>query len=275
MHELKLEQVRRIDLHDSYAYTTHIQLYERCKRQYLFFRKYGFESANVGEAAALGNLVHAIAEEIHQAIMRGTELDELGSPDWIRARIREISGSDPFMDAVAEQAYIHVTRYIQLLAEWSPKVLGAELQVQAAERGYLLNGKVDAVFQRDGGSLHVLDIKTGAYPDTEEKLEPFRKQLYLYAYMLKRKYGESIQALHLFFSGEPSGQGLLSLETDEKSVQRAMSEMNETIAAIRLHRFELGEYPLAECEYCSFQSFCRTLHAATAALSDKDSSRGA
>jgi DNA helicase II / ATP-dependent DNA helicase PcrA len=53
----------------SYSYTSDYLLYERCPRQYMVFRKYGFEPSRL-QTMFFGSLVHKTIEDIHNFIIQ-------------------------------------------------------------------------------------------------------------------------------------------------------------------------------------------------------------
>jgi len=56
------------DLGKSYSYTADYLAYQRCPRQYMIFRKYGFETSR-SQNMFFGNLVHKTIEDLHRYLI--------------------------------------------------------------------------------------------------------------------------------------------------------------------------------------------------------------
>ncbi len=60
------------DLGKSYSYTADYMAYQRCPRQYMVFRKYGFETSR-SQNMFFGNIVHQTIEDLHLLLIRERE----------------------------------------------------------------------------------------------------------------------------------------------------------------------------------------------------------
>lgn len=71
---LPAEKVEADDLTKNYSYTSDYLLYQKCPRQYMIFRKYGFVSSR-SQTQFFGNLVHKTIEDLHHLLIaRRTQL---------------------------------------------------------------------------------------------------------------------------------------------------------------------------------------------------------
>jgi len=75
--QLKLSTVsfaklEKQDLPETYSYTGDFLLYEKCPRQYMLFRKYGFVPSR-SQTMFFGSLVHETLEDLHQRIIDSRE----------------------------------------------------------------------------------------------------------------------------------------------------------------------------------------------------------
>jgi DNA helicase-2/ATP-dependent DNA helicase PcrA len=59
-------------LSKNYSYTSDYQLYKRCSRQYMVFRKYGFAPSR-SQTMFFGSLVHQTLEDMHQYLIAERE----------------------------------------------------------------------------------------------------------------------------------------------------------------------------------------------------------
>jgi DNA helicase-2/ATP-dependent DNA helicase PcrA len=53
---------------ESYSYTGDFLLYQKCPRQYMLFRKYGFVPSR-SQTMFFGSLVHQTLEDLHQQLI--------------------------------------------------------------------------------------------------------------------------------------------------------------------------------------------------------------
>jgi DNA helicase-2/ATP-dependent DNA helicase PcrA len=58
------------DLPQTYSYTGDFLLYQRCPRQYMIFRRYGFAPSR-SQTMFFGSLVHQTIEDLHQQLIAG------------------------------------------------------------------------------------------------------------------------------------------------------------------------------------------------------------
>ena len=60
------------DLIRNYSYTGDFLSYQKCARQYMVFRKYGFTPAR-SQTMVFGSLVHRTLEDLHQYLIAAKE----------------------------------------------------------------------------------------------------------------------------------------------------------------------------------------------------------
>jgi DNA helicase-2/ATP-dependent DNA helicase PcrA len=73
LHKVNLNSIPEVvfeaeDLGKSYSYTADYLAYQRCPRQYMIFRKYGFETSR-SQNMFFGNLVHKTIEDLHRYLI--------------------------------------------------------------------------------------------------------------------------------------------------------------------------------------------------------------
>ncbi len=81
LNEIDLQSVPEatIDIEDlgkGYSYTADYLAYQRCPRQYMIFRKYGFETSR-SQNMFFGNLVHQTIEDLHHFLINERAQKEL------------------------------------------------------------------------------------------------------------------------------------------------------------------------------------------------------
>jgi DNA helicase II / ATP-dependent DNA helicase PcrA len=69
------ESLEETELSKNYSYTSDYQLYKRCPRQYMVFRKYGFAPSR-SQTMFFGSLVHQTLEDLHQYLIAEREMKQ-------------------------------------------------------------------------------------------------------------------------------------------------------------------------------------------------------
>jgi DNA helicase-2/ATP-dependent DNA helicase PcrA len=69
------ETLEETQLSKNYSYTSDYQLYKRCPRQYMVFRKYGFAPSR-SQTMFFGSLVHQTLEDLHQYLIAEREVTQ-------------------------------------------------------------------------------------------------------------------------------------------------------------------------------------------------------
>jgi DNA helicase II / ATP-dependent DNA helicase PcrA len=69
------EKSEDTELSKNYSYTSDYQLYKRCPRQYMVFRKYGFAPSR-SQTMFFGSLVHQTLEDLHQYLIAEREVTQ-------------------------------------------------------------------------------------------------------------------------------------------------------------------------------------------------------
>jgi DNA helicase-2/ATP-dependent DNA helicase PcrA len=69
---LKISHLKESALSKPYSYTADYLAFERCPRQYMVFRKYGFIPSR-SQTMFFGSLVHNTIEDLHQFLISKRE----------------------------------------------------------------------------------------------------------------------------------------------------------------------------------------------------------
>jgi DNA helicase-2/ATP-dependent DNA helicase PcrA len=69
-------ELNREDLGKSYSYTADYLIYERCPRQYMMFRRYGFVPSR-SQTMLFGSLIHQTIEDLHYLLINERKKDSL------------------------------------------------------------------------------------------------------------------------------------------------------------------------------------------------------
>ncbi|HXF72243.1 MAG TPA: ATP-dependent DNA helicase [Actinomycetota bacterium] len=188
-----------------------------------------------GPAARIGTEVHRWIERRSSGQATLIELDE--EPDLT---LEELAGEPGRIERLKEA--FRRSRFADLVP------LFAEREFLLAVEGFLVRGRIDAIYGTPEGPWEVVDYKTGA-PPRDDPLAGL--QLDLYALACVDVWGKRPEDLRLTY---------LYLATGEE-VSRPAGDPGETrgrvagaLRAIRSARFEPTPNPA--CRYCDFLPFC-------------------
>lgn len=81
--------------------------------------------------------------------------------------------------------------------KWA-SVQQAEVDVSLVKEDYIIDGKIDLVKGVDG-TVEIVDFKSERKPDMvkmRERLEHYRRQLQIYAYLIEQRTGQKVSKMH-------------------------------------------------------------------------------
>ena len=80
---------------------------------------------------------------------------------------------------------------------WST-IQQAEVDVSLVKPDYIIDGKIDLI-KGEGDTVEIVDFKSERKPDLEksrEKLEQYRRQLNIYAYLVEERTGKKVSRMN-------------------------------------------------------------------------------
>lgn len=254
-------RVKSSALKPSFSFTSHVAVYEACPRQYKFYNELEFPQVRVG-ATLFGQLVHSTIEDVHKAVLRG-EADEV-TPDnvsaWFDANYDSLSKSQhsylsqPPLEAARRQVLLYVERQ---QGTWD-RIREAEVSVNLVKPDYVIAGKVDLI-RGEGDTVELVDFKAEKKPDLfndRERIDNYRRQLQLYAYLVEQSTGHRISKMHLYYTGEESGVPTITFSRDRQSIDATVAEFDRTVRKIMQGDFEHCAKKTKQCENCDFRYYC-------------------
>ena len=254
--------VKESDLKPVYSFTSDISLYEGCSVQYKLFRELGFTPVRVG-ATLFGQLVHQTIEDVHRAALRG-EYDRItveNADDWLQSNYETLSTSQHayLSKVVIDAAKRQVRRYIERRDGRWGDIVEAEVQIGLAKPDYIIHGTVDLI-EGDNGTVDVVDFKSERKPDVNrdyELLETYRKQLLLYAHLIEEKTGRAVGKMKLYYTGEESGNPVITFSRDKRSIDAVAAEFDEVAHKIMRRDYSCRATNARLCENCDFRYYCK------------------
>jgi DNA helicase-2/ATP-dependent DNA helicase PcrA len=253
----------RGSLRKSFSFTSDIQAFETCKRQYKLFNLLEF-SPSRALTILFGTLVHQTIEDIHKTYIRGDGksidtkfIEERFEINYKMLQLKEVR----FMaEAQKRVALKQVVSYWTENIDYLHNVKEAEVEVTIEKEGYILNGAIDLV-SSDGEDYEIVDFKTGAKPDQNNDLvKSYYNQLCIYAHILSRRSGKPPVNLVLYWTGEMArDKARMVFKYKEDDVVHAMDQFESVVKRIQSQNFDMDHAPDPKiCNECDFKNYCKS-----------------
>ena len=259
--EFSFHTVKDVNIKDTFSFTSHITVYETCSLQYKFFKELAFMPVRQGQMM-FGTLVHETIEDIHKAATRGEE--HLITPDnverWFESNYASLVKSEHSYlgESQKKTALGQVQRYVDRQGgDWSA-IKQAEVDVSLVRPEYIIEGKVDLI-RGDNDTVELVDFKSEKKPDMEkdrERIEQYRRQLHIYAYLVEQRTGQKVSRMHLYYTGEENGNPKISFPYTKTAVEGTMSSFDDTVKKIMSRCFNKKAESRKSCENCDFRYYC-------------------
>ena len=265
--ELELATVKDVNVKHEYSFTSHILLYENCPRQYEFYKELQFVEERKGSTMG-GSLLHQTIEDIHKAVLRG-ERDTLTNANieaWFNQNYQLLAKQ--MHTYLAEHQLKAILRQVlnyrdKNNGEWD-RIMEAEVDVSLVKEDYILKGTIDLVEGEDG-TVELVDFKSGDKPDVntrdEEKrriLNQYRRQLEIYAYLIEKRYGHKVSAMHIYYPKEENGNPRITFRYQQKNVEATIESFEEVVDKIEKKNFSMEGVRRNEkhCSDCDLRFYC-------------------
>ena len=269
-----LEEVKPVNLKQTFSFTSHIELYETCSLQYKFFKELGFTQVRVG-ATLFGTLVHETIEDVHRAAMRHEE-DQIipeNIRQWLDTNYQTLSKSEHSYlgSQQVDAAYNQVLRYVQRMETgagllpggeggeslWS-HIQDAEVDVSLVKPDYILKGTVDLI-RGDGETVEIVDFKSEKKPEdlmVSESLSRYKRQLEVYAHLVEEKTGKKVSRMHLYYTGEEKTEPTVTFDKSKESIETTIKAFDAVVAKIQSHDFTSEAKNKKTCRECDMRYYC-------------------
>lgn len=260
--QYKFEVVKSTNLKNAYSFTSHIAIYAKCPLQYKFFKELGFKREK-NPATMFGTLVHETIEDINNKAIAG-EIDAINQKNveqWFATNYETLVKfeKNTLGEVQRNAALRQVIRYMESHhGEWDT-INESEIDVSMVNAQYILRGAVDMV-RSDGDMIELVDFKSEKKPDEhniEVRAGAYRKQLNVYAHLIEKQTGKKVSKLHIYYTGEPGDDQLLTFDKDESEVESVIGEFGEIVSKIENREFIDRTDNKADCKKCEFRYYCQ------------------
>ena len=258
---VKFESVKEVNYKHVYSFTSHISVYDSCPVQYKFYKEYGFAQNKIFHTS-VGSLVHATLEDMNKCIISGNieRINDDSIKEWFRLNYNDMKDKTGYYltDEQQENALSQVIRYYNYRKNELGKVWKAEEEINLVLPDYILKGIIDLIESGDN-TVEIVDYKTGVKPDAEnypERVEHYRKQLEVYAYLIEQRYGKKVSRMHLYYTSTLSGNPIISFDRKNESIENTIKEISDTIKKIESRSFNEKVQNPYTCQYCDMRFVC-------------------
>lgn len=200
-------------------------------------------------ADTAGSLVHRVLCDIYSKVTKGERTQErllqLFNESWdaLSRRYLRMEGVDELRRRSAKQLELFAQQH-DLQAE--PLTVEPYLQVDLTP-DVTLFGRVDRIDELPGGTLKIIDYKTGSEPE-----EIDASQLRLYAIMVESELSRVASELSFWFLGDG---GVWTMEFTQEERDETRADLFAAVAAMETTR----EFPptiAPQCGHCPFLHAC-------------------
>lgn len=260
--EFNFKKVKSVNLKNTFSFTSHISVYETCALQYKFYKELEFMPIRQG-AMLFGTLVHETIEDIHRAALRN-ETEKITSENisnWFASNYISLIKTEHgyLAEGQLNAALNQVLRYAERQnGDWS-SIQQAEVDVSLVQPDYIIEGKIDLV-KGDNGTVELVDFKSERKPDMvkmRDRLEHYRRQLHIYAYLIEQRTGQKVSKMHLYYTGEEYGNPLISFPYIKSAIDGTVAAFDDTVHKILKKEFKTCSNDSKTCSNCDFRYYCQ------------------
>lgn len=258
--EFDFQSVKKVNLKNSFSFTSHITVYETCALQYKFYKELEFMPVRQN-AMMFGTLVHETIEDVHRAAIRG-EVDQITNDNiasWFESNYNSLVKSEHTYLAEPQRnaALNQVKRYAERMDGKWETVQQAEVDVSLVKEDYIIDGKIDLVKGVDG-TVEIVDFKSERKPDMvkmRDRLEHYRRQLQIYAYLIEQRTGQKVSKMHLYYTAEENGNPMITYPYTRTAIDGTVAAFDDTVHKILKKDFNHRCDDAKTCRNCDFRYY--------------------
>jgi len=262
LNEFDFAEVKKVNIKDTFSFTSHIAVYETCALQYKFYKELGFVPIRQG-AMMFGTLVHETIEDIHRAAIRNEteKITPENIADWFASNYASLvmSNHGYLGEQQKDAALKQVLRYAKRQKGKWDKIKQAEVDVSLVMQDYIIDGKIDLI-KGDRDTVELVDFKSERKPDPaimKDRIERYRRQLCIYAYLVEERTGQKVSKLNLYYTGEGRKIPVISFPYKKRAIKRTVEAFDKTVHKILKRDFSHCANDAKICANCDFRYYCK------------------
>ena len=142
------------------------------------------------------------------------------------------------------------------------RIKEAEVEISLVKDQYILKGSVDLV-RGESGTVEIVDFKSEKKPDMEkdrERLRRYQHQLEVYAHLVEERTGQKVSRMHLYYTGEESGNPYVTFGKDERTIGQTIARFDDIVSRIEQRNYHIANRPVKLCMNCDMRAYCEHKH---------------
>ncbi|MCM1061428.1 MAG: PD-(D/E)XK nuclease family protein [Eubacterium sp.] len=165
--------------------------------------------------------------------------------------------AEPQLKAALKQ----VLRYVERQnGDWS-RIQETEVEVGLVKPNYILEGKIDLI-TGDNNTVEIIDFKSEKKPNLikdRERIEHYKKQLQVYAYLVEQRTGNTVSKMHLYYMGAENEVPTITFPKDNASIEQTIKEFDGIVEKIQAKDFGRKAKSQQTCENCDLKHYCTNI----------------
>ena len=124
---------------------------------------------------------------------------------------------------------------------------------------YIIEGKIDLI-RGEGDTVEIVDFKSERKPNLEKtkaRLERYRRQLHIYAYLVEERTGKKVSKMHLYYTGEDEGIPTITYPYTKSAIDGTIAAFDDTVQKITKKDFTHRADDAKICKECDFRFYCK------------------
>lgn len=258
--EFDFHKVKDVNIKEQFSFTSHIAVYETCGLQYKFYKELEFSPVRVN-SMLFGILVHETIEDIHRAALRNeiSEINDANIEAWFNSNYETFSKKEHAYLAPAQlsAALKQIKSYTDKNKNNWSQIKQAEVDVSLVKSDYIIEGKIDLI-RGDDNSVEIVDFKSEKKPDenSQDKLENYRRQLHIYAYLVEQRTGQKVSNMNLYYTGEAK-EPIIQFPYKKTAIDETIAVFDNTVHNIMNHNYKNISKDNRTCNNCDFKHYCK------------------
>jgi len=235
-----------------YSVTSDVLAYRRCKRQYGFFARRGYVSAQSGQLF-FGTVIHQTLDKAHahyRGELEGTHPEDVPTDEDIDRYFDQVAdalegqGVRRMSDASRDSAREYVKAFNREFGRKQnvyKRIIDTEHRLQKDKGDYILHGIIDVVAQAEGGegwgSYEIWDYKGAKRPGNTRSgktdMQNYEFQMRVYAHLYELRNGVRPKRAIVWFLGEPNpGNQQHEVDLSESNISAAVDVFEQAVRNI-------------------------------------------
>jgi DNA helicase-2/ATP-dependent DNA helicase PcrA len=112
----------------------------------------------------------------------------------------------------------------------------------------------------DRDTVEIVEFKSEKKPDLQTDLESMKRygrQLEVYAHLVEKRIGKQVSKMHLYYTGENTGDPIVTFEKSKKSIDVVVKTFDEIVEKIQNREFGTEAKDKKTCLNCDMRYYCQ------------------